>query len=185
MAGLNRGRLDMWHQWLFHPLATWQTQNRERATEALQHLQSRYHTFRALLEDNNRSLSLLTDVGMKLRNANVDQRVRDLTEELLDVTGNLVDKLDQLGHGESGRLAVLHDKLADRIGSLFAKLPHEKVLAPVVPLDTVTDDMRPLVGGKAAVLSQLRRKGSFRVPAGFVIPLSSCLFHLPHVTNKV
>jgi len=168
----------MWHQWLFHPLATWQTQNRERATEALQHLQSRYHTFRALLEDNNRSLSLLTDVGMKLRNANVDQRVRDLTEELLDVTGNLVDKLDQLGHGESGRLAVLHDKLADRIGSLFAKLPHEKVLAPVVPLDTVTDDMRPLVGGKAAVLSQLRRKGSFRVPAGFVIPLSSCLFFL-------
>jgi pyruvate,water dikinase len=168
----------MWRQWLFHPLATWQTQNKERAIEALHHLQSRYHTFRALLEDNNRSVSLLTDLGVKLRNANVDQKVRVLTEELIEVTGNLVDKLEQLGGGESGRLAVLHEKLSDRIGSLFAKLPHQKSLASVVPLDTVTDDMRGLVGGKAAVLARLRRTGKFRIPAGFVIPLSSCLLFL-------
>ena len=178
MAGLKRGNIEMWRQWLFHPLATWQTQNTERATEALQHLQSRYHTFRALLEDNNRSVSLLTDLGVKLRNANVDQKVRELTGELIEATGNLVDKLDQLGGGESGRLAGLHAKLADRIGSLFAELPHAKALAPVIPLDTVTDDMRAMVGGKAAVLARLRRTGSFRIPDGFVIPLSSCLLFL-------
>jgi pyruvate,water dikinase len=178
MAGRNRERIEMLRQWLFHPLVTWQKQNRERAAEALHHLQSRYHTFRALLEDNNRSVSLLTDLGMKLRNENVDQKVRELTEELIEVTGNLVDKLDQLGGGESGRIAVLHDKLAERIGTLFAKLPHEKVSTPVVPLDIVTDDMRGLVGGKAAVLARLRRKGSFRVPAGFIIPLTSCRLFL-------
>ena len=178
MAGLNRGSIEMWRQWMFHPLSTWQIQKRARATETLQHLQSRYHTFRALLEDNNRSVSLLTDLGVKLRNANVDQKVRELTEELIEVTGNLVDKLDQLGGGESGRLAGLHARLADRIGSLFAELPHGKTVAPVVSLDAVTDDMRALVGGKAAVLARLRRSGSFRVPAGFVIPLSSCLLFL-------
>jgi pyruvate,water dikinase len=38
--------------------------------------------------------------------------------------------------------------------------------------------MRGLVGGKAAALARLRRAGLFRVPPGFVIPLSSCRLFL-------
>ena len=64
----------MLKQWLLHPLAAWQTQKKNRTAEALRSLRGRYHTFRALLEDNNRAVSLLTDLGMKLRNSRIDQQ---------------------------------------------------------------------------------------------------------------
>lgn len=168
----------MWRQWLFHPLATWKRQNRVRAIEALHYLQGRYHTFRALLEDNNRAVSLLTDLGMKLRNSKMDQKTREIAEELIDITGEMVDKLDQLGGGESGRLAAMHARLADEIASSFADLAPEKLLAPVVPLSSVTGEMHGLIGGKASVLSKLLRAENFRIPEGFVVPLSSCLLFL-------
>ena len=168
----------MLRPWLFHPLLTWQAQKKKRTIEALQHLQVRYHTFRALLEDNNRAVSLLTDIGVKLRNASADQKARELIGELIEVTGELVDKLAQLSDAEHGRLSAQHAHLADRIEALFAKLPPERSLAPVVSLDAVSDAMRGLAGGKATVLARLRRAGIFRIPAGFVIPLSSCLLFL-------
>ena len=177
MAGPG-GSAEMLKQWLFHPLSTWQTEKKKRSAEALRHLQGRYHTFRALLEDNNRAVTLLTDLGMKLRNSSIDQQVRELTGELLETSGELVDKLAQLSDSGSGRLLQLHAQLAHSIKALFAELPRQKPLAPVVPLDRVTDDMRSMVGGKALVLARLARTGKFRVPAGFVIPISSCRLFL-------
>jgi len=168
----------MLRQWLLHPRATWQTQKEKRKTAALHFLQSRYHTFRALLDDNNRAVSLLTDLGMKLRNENIDQQVKETAEELLEVTGELVDKLGQLGDPESRKLASLHAMLAKNIEGLFSKVVHEKKLAPVVTLDIITDDMRGMVGGKAMVLARLFKTGRFRMPDGFVIPLSSCRLFL-------
>ena len=91
----------MMRQWLFHPLATWRTQKQRQAAASLHYLQSRYHTFRALLEDNNRAVSLLTDLGMKLRNSSVDQSVHEISEELIEVTGEMVDKLGQLSGGQA------------------------------------------------------------------------------------
>jgi len=171
-------RSEMLKQWLFHPLAAWQTEKKKRSAGALRHLQRRYHTFRALLEDNNRAVSLLTDLGMKLRNSAIDQQIRELTAKLLEVTEELVDKLGQLNGSDSGRLSLLHTQLAHSIKALFAELPHPKALAPVVSLDKVTDDMRGMVGGKALVLARLQRTGKFRVPAGFVVPVSSCRLFL-------
>ncbi len=168
----------MWRNWLLHPLETWQNQSRQRTAEALHYLQARYHTFRALLEDNNRAVSLLTDLGMKLRNSKLDQNTRETAIELVDVTAEMVDKLGQLGSRESTRLAALHANLAEKIAATFAELPGEKTLPPVVPLELVTNEMRGLIGGKAAVLAGLLLNGSFQVPDGFVIPLSSCLLFL-------
>jgi pyruvate,water dikinase len=168
----------MLRQWLFHPLATWQDHKEKRRIAALHFLQSRYHTFRALLDDNNRAVSLLTDLGIRLRNENIDRQVKETAEELLEVTGELVDKLGQLGDSDSGRLAALHARLAENISGLFSKVVHEKTLAPVVTLASVSDDMRGMVGGKALVLARLLKTEEFRMPDGFVIPLSSCLLFL-------
>jgi pyruvate,water dikinase len=168
----------MWKQWLFHPLETWQLQNERQTAAALQHLKSRYHTFRSLLEDNSRAVTLLTDLSTKLRNSIFDQNVQESIQELVGVTREMVEKLEHLGGGEGGRLAAMHEKLENNIDSLLAKTEHKKILDPVVPLHSITDDMRGMVGGKAAVLSGLMRNQQFRVPDGFVIPLSSCLFFL-------
>lgn len=168
----------MLRQWLVNPLEAWQNQKRKRATEALHHLKSRYHTFRALLEDNNRAVSLLTDLGMKLRNSKLDQHTRETVFELVNVTGEMVDKLEQLGGGESNRISAMHASMSDNINSLFTKLPQEKTVAPVIPLHRVTEDMRSLVGGKASVLIQLFHCDNFQIPDGFVIPLPSCLLFL-------
>ncbi len=178
MAGLNTWGIKMLKQWLLHPLAAWQIQKKKHAAEALDQLRGRYHTFRALLEDNNRAVSLLTDLGMKLRHSRVDQKVKETAEEIIEVTGNMVDKLAQLSNGEIGRLGALHAKLAGDIESSYTGLPQEKPLASVVLLDDVTDSMRGQVGGKAVVLARLRRTGSYRIPAGFVIPLSFCRLFL-------
>ena len=168
----------MLRQWLLHPLATWQNQKEKRRTEVLRYLQARYHTFRALQDDNNRAVSLLTDIGVKLRNANIDRQVTEATEELLEVTAQLVDKLEQLGSREGDRLAALHTRLTKAIEASFAKDVCEIIFTPLINLGSVTDEMRCLVGGKASVLAKLHRAGKFRVPEGFVIPLSSCLLFL-------
>jgi len=165
-------------QWLFHPLATWQTEKKKRRAEALHYLQSRYHTFRALLNDNNRAVSLLTDLGLRLRKENINRQVRETTDELLEVTAELVDKLEQLGSLEAQKLTEFHARLAKNIEALFTKEVCEIIFAPLVSLNDITDDMWCLVGGKALVLAKLQRTGKFRMPEGFVIPLSSCLLFL-------
>lgn len=168
----------MWKQWLLHPLETWQLQNEKRTTEQLHHLKSRYHTFRSLLEDNNRAVTLLTELGTKLRNSILDQQVRESIQELIGATREMVEKLEQLGGGEGGRLSAMHQKLADNIDALLSETGQESIPAPVVPLAGITDDMKSMVGGKAAVLARLQRTGNFNVPDGFVVPLSSCLLFL-------
>jgi len=168
----------MLRQWLFHPFTTWETQKKKRRAEALHYLQSRYHTFRALLDDNNRAVSLLTDLGLRLRKENIDRQVRETTDDLLEVTGELVDKLEQLGSIEAEKLAVFHARLAKNIEALFTKEVCEIIFTPLVSLNDITDDMWCLVGGKALVLAKLQRTGKFRMPEGFVIPLSSCLLFL-------
>ena len=168
----------MLRQWLLHPLTTWQSHKEKRRTEALRYLQGRYHTFRALQDDNNRAVSLLTDLGVRLRNAGIDRQVMAATEELLEVTAQLVDKLAQLGSSEAERLAALHKKLVKAIEASFAKEICEIIFTPLVNLESVTDEMRCLLGGKASVLARLHRAGKFRVPEGFAVPLSSCLLFL-------
>jgi pyruvate,water dikinase len=178
MAGQSLGSLEMLRQWLLHPLASWHAVKQREATESLHYLQSRYHTFRALLEDNNRAVFLLTDLGMKLRNSSIDLNTREICEELLQVTGEMVDKLGQLSGGQEGRVSGLHDRISTQIQSVLAETPGISPLAPVLSLDAVSDDMHGLVGGKASILAKLRKIGTYRVPAGFVIPLSSCRLFL-------
>jgi pyruvate,water dikinase len=168
----------MLRQWLFHPLATWQMQQEKRRVEALHFLKSRYHTFRALLEDNNRAVTLLTDLGVRLRNASIDDGVRQATGELLEVTGELVDKLEQLGGIDSQKLSALHARLTEKIEASFAKDVCKMIPTPIVTLRGLPENMRCLAGGKASVLGRLIKNGKFRVPDGFVIPLSSCLLFL-------
>lgn len=164
----------MLYQWIFHPLAAWKELRKQRAAAALHRLQSRYHTFRALLEDNNRAVSLLTDLGIKLRNASLDQNVKELADQLIDVTGELVDKLVRLRDGRGRAIIALHGRLTGSIEQLLKKIPPSRKTAPVIPLADLTDEMRGLAGGKALTLARLKRPALFRVPDGFVVPLSSC-----------
>ncbi|HSH13737.1 MAG TPA: PEP/pyruvate-binding domain-containing protein, partial [Desulfurivibrionaceae bacterium] len=164
---------------LRHPLASWRTFQQERRNEQLALLRSRYQIFRALLDDNHRAMELLTELGIALRSPIVwPQAMADGLRELLEVTSDLVEKLEHLTGGRSVGLTRRCEKLAGEIRSYFAGLPAPEKLPVCLSLTEITPAMHRAVGGKAANLARLQRFAVFSVPAGFAVPVSVCRLFL-------
>jgi len=165
--------------WIFHPLSSLRQYQQQQKADQLQKLRARYQVFRALLDNNHRSVELLTELGSALRSPLVWQRalVRQ-TEELLEVTADLVEKLENLTNGASVGLTYRQINLADRIRKDLAILPDSDRLSFCLPLDNVSSALLSSVGGKAASLARLRSANMFHVPDGFVVPVSACRLFL-------
>ncbi len=163
--------------WFKHILQTRREKKQEQATRYLEILKGRYHTFRSLLDSNNRAVELITELGMRLRAApQADLKLTQRTEELLEVTGEMVEKLIHLDNGRSHGLLLRHHRLQEKINALTATLPTIEHLPLCITLDKA--DNPAAVGGKAAALGKLRRAGVCRVPDGFVVPVHACRLFL-------
>lgn len=169
----------MWLEWLQQPLARWRQHQEEQRAGQLAMLRSRYQVFRALLDDNHRAVELLTELGIALRSPNYwpDWLAGEL-KELLEVTADLVEKLEHLTGGHSVALTRRQERLAVEIRRDFALLPTPERLPACLPLEEITPVMLRAVGGKAANLARLHRFAVFAVPAGFVVPVSVCRLFL-------
>lgn len=171
--------MGRYSDWLLHPLRTLRHFQAQQKADQLQRLRSRYQVFRALLDDNHRAVELLTELGSALRSPLVWQRtlVRR-TEELIETSADLVEKLEQLTNGVSAGLTHRQINLAKRIRQDLAQLPSSERLPFCLPLDKVSNAMLSSVGGKAASLARLRSAAMFHVPDGFVVPVSACRLFL-------
>ena len=149
--------------------------NRKKAREkeALTELKARYHAFRIFLENNGRALELLVTID-GLLNRGEETDIRASTEELLAVTGELVDGLNLLSGDCHTGLYPLHGHMAADV------LKHLDILSDHPTLQTycpALDDLEPgaqlLAGTKAANLARLRHLG-LPVPNGFVCTTRAC-----------
>lgn len=165
--------------WLQHPLASWRQRQAARRAGQLSLLRARYQVFRALLDDNYRAVALLTELGIALRSPNFwPGALAGELKELLEVTADLVEKLEYLTGGASAGLTGRQARLAAAIRGDFAQIPLPARLPTCLPLEQITPDMLGAVGGKAANLARLRRFALFAVPTGFVVPVSVCRLFL-------
>ena len=163
--------------WIKKILQTRRERQQEKAAHYLAVLKGRYHTFRSLLDSNNRAVELITELGMRLRGAPLaDLKLADRMDELLEVTGDMVDKLIHLDNGKSHGLLSRHHHLQEKINLLAAGLPSVEHLPLCIALDKA--DNPAAVGGKAAALGKLRKARLCRVPDGFVVPVHACRLFL-------
>ena len=135
--------------------------------EALLELKARYHAFRIFLENNGRALELIVAIDALL-NRGEETDIRATTEELLMVSGELVDGLNLLSGERYAGLYALHGQLANAVAGYLNDLDISLDLQDYcVTLDELDPGAVYSTGAKAANLARLRRMG-LPVPNGFV-----------------
>lgn len=164
MRSLPAAIIEKWRKWRL-----------ARAAEVLDALKVRYHTFRILLANNESALELMRSVDKALRLGGPLANAREVSEELLSVTYELVDGLNRLSEGRHGELFETHHNLARAIREALEKaIPAGQSLCrSCIFLDDITAELRDEVGGKAAALARLRKAG-FAVPDGFGVTAAAC-----------
>lgn len=141
---------------------------RQRLEEnAMEELKARYHAFRIFLENNGSALELIAEIDSRLFRAEQPD-VRTATEELLAVTGELVDGLNLLSGDAHAGLYAFHGRMArevltrlDDLGDTINSQPY------CIDLDDLDPHASRQAGAKAANLARLRHI-ALPVPNGFV-----------------
>ncbi len=154
-------------------LTAWRERRAQKEEWALREVKARYHAFRIFLENNGRALELIVDMDRALSKGE-DDDLHGIMEELLVVSGELVDGLNLLSGDAYPGLYALHGRmggdLRSRLAALGALPAH---LSPCVPLDAVEPAAHRQVGTKAGNLAALRRMG-LPVPDGFACTVRAC-----------
>jgi len=142
-------------------------------------LKVRYHTFRILLDNNERALELLNALeaalgGEAAGTGSPGEALADGVEELLVVTYELADGLNRLTDGGHGALYGLHARLSRAVRQALEGAEAAVAHGPAcVFLDDLGPSQAAQAGGKAANLAALRRAG-LPVPDGFSVPAPVC-----------
>ncbi len=165
--------------WVKKQIVRFQEARHQKAKERLEDLKWRYHIFRSLLYENTKAVELITDIDLKLREGNFfGPDIHNKIHELIDITGELVEKLNQLDYERHASLFNIHKKVSSRINELLGKIPTYKDIPLCVTLDEVLPHYSSFAGGKAASLAKLRAHGGFNVPDGFSILVNACRYFL-------
>ncbi len=165
--------------WLKKQVGRIQEMRQQKAKEHLEDLKWRYQIFRSLLYENTRAVELITDIDLKFRETDFfGPGIRDKIRELVDVTGDLVEKLNQLDYDRHASLFKIHKKVSARIEELLKKVPSYRDIPFCVSLDDPLPKCFSFAGGKACTLARLRAEGKFHVPEGFSILVHSCRYFL-------
>ncbi len=151
----------------FSSLLEYFTERRKtREYIALEDLKARYHAFRIFLENNGIALELLATIDNQLIRGEASE-IRSLTENLLAVTGELVDGLNLLANDVHAPLYSFHGRMSERVLKLLDEFSGGPVGDFCIPLDEHLQDSSQIAGRKAANLARMRRL-SLPVPNGFV-----------------
>ncbi len=165
--------------WLKKQVERIQDLRQQKAKERLEELKWRYQIFRSLLYENTKAVELITDIDLKFRETDFfGPGIQNKIHELIDVSGELVEKLNQLDYERHAALFNIHKKISRKINDLLKKIPSYKDIPLCVSLDEYMPECTQFAGGKACTLARLRQEGKFHVPEGFSILVSGCRYFL-------
>ncbi len=166
-------------EWIKKQIHKIQSRREQKAKEYLEELKWRYQIFRSLLYENTKAVELITDIDLKFRETDFfGPDLHNKIHELIDVTGELVEKINQLDYEKHTKLFNIHQQLTQQINTLLEKLPTHKDIPFCVTLDELLPQFASFAGGKASNLARLRISGKFNVPDGFSLLTHGCRFFL-------
>ncbi|MFA7382478.1 MAG: PEP/pyruvate-binding domain-containing protein [Desulfurivibrionaceae bacterium] len=135
-----------------------------------------FSQFREVLKANNQALEIIADMGEKLSGEYLfDHRYVEATvEEMIAAMHRAIAAINILTQDQCAPLAEIFTPMEIRVRAILNKRD-DREGPPLLWLAEVEPRHWPLVGGKAAHLSELLHNPKVRVPEGFVI--TTRLFH--------
>ncbi len=160
--------------WFSNLLEKYREHRRRKIALTLTDLAARYHIFRSLLDSNNQAVELLTELDWRLRGSAPSGEQRQPVTRLVELTGDMVEKLNHLDNDRHRALFGLHRRINGQLRELLGKLPSPPNLPPCLPLTEIRAEMLEAAGGKAVNLARLKNSRRFQVPDGFVVTAQAC-----------
>ncbi len=146
---------------------------------------ARYHSFKLLLNANNKALEIMTELEEALRGSYpfgmsfVRSRITAISTNVFKI----IKHLDELAPHKYEELFSRFREIQQKIHAVIGQKSSPREGPFVVSLDEVTMDMADLVGPKAASLGEIRKKLGLRIPDGFVVTASG--YHLFMLHNDL
>ncbi|MCX7822109.1 MAG: PEP-utilizing enzyme [Syntrophobacterales bacterium] len=133
--------------------------------------QNRYHNFKLLLNANNRSLEVMTEIEERLRGRE-PFGMTFIRSRVTRVSASVFQMIQYLNNLSSQRYLKLYSRFRD-IEESIRQILETKITttnAPlVIPMDELSRDSINLAGSKMATLGELKHALGIKVPDGFVI----------------
>jgi pyruvate,water dikinase len=131
----------------------------------------RYHSFKLLLNANNRALEIMADMERALdgRQPFGMAFVRASCTAVSVNVFNMISHIEKLAQDKYGELNVRFNNIKHKIDGVLLQKKSMKDERLVVPIDAVDKEMNDVVGNKMANLGEIKNKLHIRVPIGFVI----------------
>jgi pyruvate,water dikinase len=131
----------------------------------------RYHSFKLLLNANNRALEIMADMERALEGGQSFGMafVRASCTAISVNIFNMVKNMEKLAQDKYGELDVRFNDIQQKIDKLLSQKKSMKDEKLVIPMDAVNKEMSDFVGNKMANLGEIKNKLQIRIPTGFVI----------------
>jgi len=131
----------------------------------------RYHSFKLLLNANNRALEIMADMERALdgRQPFGMAFVRASCTAVSVNVFSMIKNIEKLAQDKYGELNVRFNNIKQKIDGVLLQKKSMKDERLVIPIDDVNKEMSDVVGNKMANLGEIKNKLQIRIPMGFVI----------------
>ena len=136
----------------------------------------RYHSFKLLLNANNRALEIMADMERVLGSGRPFGMafVRASCTAVSVNVFNMIKHIGNLSKGRYGELDKRFNEIRQKMDELLSQKKSMKDKRLVIPIDAVSMEMRDVVGSKMANLGEIKNRLQIKIPEGFVITAAAC-----------